>query len=184
MRWYDFYRSPHGRMLLIAAEEALTGVYFEGQKYHPAIDPRWQPDARHPVLQQASRELDEYFAGRRRQFDTPLAPAGTPFQRAVWSAIATVPYGETITYAELARRAGYPGSARAAGAATGRNPITIFIPCHRILDSRGALNGYAGGLERKRALLVLEGAWPAQSHPLLRVAGAGAPARSGLQVNG
>lgn len=166
MRWYDFHQSPHGRMLLVAADEALTGVYFEGQKYHPAIDPRWQPDARHPVLQQASRELAEYFAGKRRRFDTPLAPAGTPFQRAVWNAIATVPYGETITYGELARRAGCPGSARAAGAATGRNPLTIFIPCHRILDSRGTLNGYAGGLDRKRALLTLECAWPAGSHPL------------------
>jgi methylated-DNA-[protein]-cysteine S-methyltransferase len=166
MHCYDFYQSPHGRMLLVAADGALSGVYFEGQKYHPPIDPAWRADPRHPVLQQASRELAEYFAGERRQFETPLAPAGTAFQRAVWAAIATVGYGTTITYAELARRAGCPGSARAAGAATGRNPLTILVPCHRILDSRGGLNGYAGGLDRKRALLVLECAWPAGAIPL------------------
>ena len=177
MRWYDYYQSPHGQMLLVAADDALTGVYFERQKYHPALDPQWRRDARHPVLQQAGRELAEYFAGARRRFETALAPAGTAFQRAVWVAIAAVNYGATITYAELARAAGCPGSARAAGAATGRNPLTILIPCHRILDARGGLNGYAGGLDRKRALLALEGAWPAGPGPL--PAAAQAPAEPG-----
>jgi methylated-DNA-[protein]-cysteine S-methyltransferase len=108
-------------------------------------------------LRQAARELGEYFAGKRRKFDVPLAPAGTPFQRAVWRAIAAVPFGSTINYTELARQAGFPGSARAAGTATGRNPLSIIIPCHRILGSNGSLTGYAGGLHRKRALLEHEG---------------------------
>jgi methylated-DNA-[protein]-cysteine S-methyltransferase len=101
-------------------------------------------------------QLAEYFAGQRTRFTLPLAPAGTPFQRAVWSGIATVPAGATISYSELALRAGHPGCVRAAGAATGRNPWSIVIPCHRIVGADGALVGYAGGLERKRSLLALE----------------------------
>jgi methylated-DNA-[protein]-cysteine S-methyltransferase len=117
----------------------------------------WQRDARHAPIRQAKRELAEYFGGRRRRFSVKLAPQGTPFQRAVWKAIAQVGFGRTIAYAELARRAGRPGSARAAGAATGRNPIGIIVPCHRIVGSNGSLTGYAGGLAKKRALLALEG---------------------------
>jgi len=156
MRYYDLYDSPHGRMLLVAGGEGLSGVYFDGQKYLPHIDPEWRRDARCPAVRQAKRELAEYFGGERERFETALAPEGTPFQRAVWKAISTVGFGETITYGELARRAGYPGSARAAGAATGRNPIGIIVPCHRIVGSDGSLTGYAGGLDRKRALLALE----------------------------
>jgi len=100
--------------------------------------------------------LAEYFGGERKRFETSLAPEGTPFQRSVWKAISTVDFGQTITYRELARRAGLPRSVRAAGAATGRNPITIIVPCHRIVGSNGSLTGYAGGLDRKRALLALE----------------------------
>jgi methylated-DNA-[protein]-cysteine S-methyltransferase len=158
MRCYDFYDSPHGRMLLVASGEGLTGVYFDGQKYHASIEPEWREDPRHAILRRAGRELAEYFAGERKRFETPLAPEGTPFQRAVWRAISSVDFGRTITYGELAIRAGFPGSSRAAGAATGRNPITIIVPCHRIVGSDGSLTGYAGGLERKRALLALEGA--------------------------
>jgi len=154
MKHYDFYDSPHGRMLLVANDEGLCGVYFDGQKYFPGID--GQLDAQHPVLRQAKRELAEYFGGGRKRFETVLAPEGTPFQRTVWKAISTVAFGETITYGELARRAGSNGSARAAGAATGRNPIGIIVPCHRIVGSDGSLTGYAGGIERKRALLALE----------------------------
>ena len=156
MQYYDFHESPYGRMLLVAAGEGLSGVYFDGQKYLPQIEPEWQRDARHAPLRQAKRELDEYFGGERERFETALAPAGTSFQRSVWNAIATVGFGSTITYSELARRAGCPGSARAAGAATGRNPLTIIVPCHRIVGSSGSLTGYAGGLDRKRALLALE----------------------------
>ncbi len=157
MHRYDFYDSPQGRLLLVASDDGLAGVYFTGQKYFPETVPQWQRDARHAPLRQAQRELAEYFAGRRARFEVALAPEGTPFQRAVWKAISTVRFGETIAYGELARRAGHPGSARAAGAATGRNPIGIIVPCHRIMGSNGTLTGYAGGLGKKRALLALEG---------------------------
>jgi methylated-DNA-[protein]-cysteine S-methyltransferase len=160
MRYYDLYESPHGRMLLVAEGVALSGVYFEGQKYHPQIDPEWRQNAGHAPLRQAKRELIEYFAGERTRFETALAPEGTAFQRSVWKAISNVAFGETITYAELARQAGCTGSARAAGAATGRNPLTIIVPCHRIVGSSGSLTGYAGGLDRKRALLALESGIP------------------------
>jgi methylated-DNA-[protein]-cysteine S-methyltransferase len=154
---YDTYESPQGPMLITATPKGLAGVYFKGQKHFPKKR-EWQRDGRHPVLRQARRELDEYFAGKRRCFDVALDPQGTDFQRSVWKAIAKVGFGETLTYGELARRAGHPGSARAAGAATGRNPIGIIVPCHRIMGSDGSLTGYAGGLKRKRALLALEGA--------------------------
>lgn len=156
MRHYDFYESPLGQMLLVARGEALCGVYFGGQKYYPQVESPLQRDARHATLRQAKRELAEYFGGERKCFDVALAPEGTPFQRSVWQAISTVGFGQTISYGELAQRAGCPGSARAAGAATGRNPIGIIVPCHRILGSNGSLTGYAGGLAIKRALLALE----------------------------
>jgi methylated-DNA-[protein]-cysteine S-methyltransferase len=160
MKHYDTYDSPHGRMLLVAGDDGLAGVYFDGQKYHPELAPGWRRDADHAVLAQAKRELAEYFALGRKTFDTPLAPEGTPFQKSVWRAISSVAFGDTITYNALARRAGCPGSARAAGAATGRNPLTILVPCHRIVGSNGDLTGYAGGLARKRALLALESGIP------------------------
>ena len=160
MRYYDFYESPQGQMLLVAGGEELSGVYFDGQKYLPEIGSQWRRDASHAPLIQAQRELAEYFGGERRQFEIALAPEGTPFQLSVWKAIASVAFGKTITYAELAKRAGCQGSARAAGAATGRNPITIIVPCHRIVGSNGSLTGYAGGLDRKRALLALESGIP------------------------
>jgi len=158
MRSYDLYESPHGEILLAATGAGLAGVYFSGQKYFPKDESSWRRDRDHAVLRQAKQELAEYFAGARRRFDVALDPSGTPFQRAVWNAICTVRYGDTISYGELARRAGVAGRARAAGAATGRNPIGIIVPCHRIVGADGSLTGYAGGLERKRALLALEGA--------------------------
>lgn len=160
MQSYDFYESPYGRMLLVAGDEGLSGVYFEGQKYLPTIGPQWSRDVRHATLRQASRELAEYFGGERKRFEIALAPDGTPFQRSVWKAISTVDSGATLTYRELACRAGCPGSSRAAGAATGRNPLSIIIPCHRIVGSNGSLTGYAGGLDRKRALLAFESGIP------------------------
>jgi len=158
MRYYDRYESPLGRILLVATGSALCGVYFNRQKHFPEKSKTWQRAPDHAPLKQAKREIAEYFSGRRKRFEVALAPEGTDFQRTVWKAIAKVAFGDTITYAELARRAGRPGSARAAGAATGRNPIGIIVPCHRIVGSNGALTGYAGGLSRKRALLALEGA--------------------------
>ena len=157
MRYYDTLAGPQGDMLLVANDEGLAGVYFDRQKHHPKRQADWKKDPRRPVLQQAKRELAEYFTGKRRRFGVALAPQGTPFQRSVWRAISTVGFGETISYGELARRAGHPGSARAAGAATGRNPLGIIVPCHRIMGANGSLTGYAGGLDRKRALLALEG---------------------------
>jgi methylated-DNA-[protein]-cysteine S-methyltransferase len=153
---YDYFTSPQGRMLLVADEGALASVSFVGQKHAPRVEADWKREPRNALLLQAKRELAEYFAGKRKRFSVKLAPRGTPFQRSVWKAISGVGFGRTIAYAELARRAGRPGSARAAGAATGRNPIGIIVPCHRIVGSNGSLTGYAGGLAKKRALLRLE----------------------------
>lgn len=151
---YDYLDTPRGRMMLVSSGRGLAGVYFVGQKHFPKLGEAWQRDGK--GLARAKRELLEYFAGRRKRFSVPLDPQGTPFQRAVWREIAKVGFGETITYGELARRAGFPGSARAAGAATGRNPLGVIVPCHRIVGSNGALTGYAGGLGRKRTFLALE----------------------------
>ena len=157
MRYYDTYQSPHGKMLLVATDDGLCGVFFHRQKYYPAKEKDWKRDPGRALLKQAKRELVEYFAGKRRNFNVALDPEGTPFQRSVWKAISRVDFGTTITYGALAAKAGRPGSARAAGAATGRNPISIVVPCHRIMGANGSLTGYAGGLQRKRALLALEG---------------------------
>jgi methylated-DNA-[protein]-cysteine S-methyltransferase len=156
MRYYDSFESPIGGMLLAATGKGLSGIYFDRQKHFPGKDSAWKHDPDNPHLKRAKRQLAEYFAGKRRQFDLALDPSGTGFQKRVWKAISGVPYGETISYGELARRAGFPAGARAAGAATGRNPIGIVVPCHRIVGSDGSLTGYAGGLEKKRALLALE----------------------------
>lgn len=172
MRYFASYESPYGNMLVVASTEALVGLYFVGQKYFPRHNPEWREDADAAPIAQTIRELDEYFGGERTRFDVPLAPHGTSFQRAVWKGIASVPYGETITYGELARRAGFPGNARAAGAATGQNPIGVIVPCHRIVGANGSLTGYAGGLDKKRALLALEAEHAA--HDLLRPAGTSA----------
>jgi len=155
--WMRF-ETPLGTMLALAEEGALCGLDFTDAKYARAIGRDWHEEARSPLLLECARQVREYFAGRRRAFDLALAPRGTEFQRRVWREIAKVGYGETITYAELARRCGAAGSARAAGAATGRNPLAIVVPCHRVLGSSGALTGYAGGVGRKARLLGLEGA--------------------------
>jgi methylated-DNA-[protein]-cysteine S-methyltransferase len=150
--------SPLGEILLVANArgDALAGLYLDGQKYHPVVPPQWRDDPRLPILREAVRQLREYFSGARTRFDLPLDPAGTPFQRRVWREIAAVPCGATISYTELARRCGKPAAVRAVGAATGRNPMTVIVPCHRIVGSDGSLTGYAGGLALMRLLLVLE----------------------------
>jgi methylated-DNA-[protein]-cysteine S-methyltransferase len=153
---YATWTSPLGPMLIAASGDGLIGAWFDGQRHFAGSDPAWTHDAEQPLLRDAQRQLQAYFDGRLQRFELALDPVGTLFQRAVWRAIAAVPYGEVITYAELARAAGAEGSARAAGAATGRNPLSIIVPCHRIVGARGALTGYAGGLARKRALLDLE----------------------------
>ena len=169
----DYLETPLGRMLLVSSEKGLCGAHFIGQKHFPKIDPSWKRER-----SRAARELAEYFDGKRTGFTVPLAAEGTPFQRAIWKEIAKVRFGETITYAELARRAGFPGCARAAGAATGRNPLGVIVPCHRIVGADGSLTGYAGGLAKKKALLALERgeASPSRRRPLRAAA---APARPG-----
>ena len=154
--YFDHIDTPLGEMLLATDGLALTGAWFDRQRYLPSIDEGWQRRRDSAVLRRAAAMLDEYFAGTRTTFDIALAPAGTPFQRAVWNEIFAVPYGQTIAYRDLATRTGHPAAVRAAGAATGRNPLSIFVPCHRIVGADGALTGYAGGLDRKRALLALE----------------------------
>ena len=143
-------------MLMTASTTALTGLYFQGQRYAPELVPQWVLRDDLPVFVQTRAWLAAYFSGQLPGIDVPLAPNGTPFQQAVWRQIAGIPTGETITYAELARRSGNSAAVRAAGAATGRNPISLLVPCHRVVGSNGSLTGYAGGLERKRKLLALE----------------------------
>lgn len=152
------FDSPLGRMLLAATDRGLAGVWFEGQKHGPDAG-GWPEDRAHPVLVEAAAQLRAYFAGERDAFDLPLdLQAGTPFQQSVWNALRAIPTGGTTSYAQLARGLGKASAARAIGAAVGRNPISVVVPCHRVLGTGGALTGYAGGLERKTALLRLEGA--------------------------
>ena len=154
---YARYQSPLGPVIVIANDEGIWSIDFVNAKYAKRIGADWVEDPKHPQLAEYFRQLAEYFAGKRREFDLPLAPRGTSFQERVWQEIARVPYGKTISYGELAKRAGAPGQARAAGAATGRNPVGVVIPCHRIVGADGSLTGYAGGLDRKQQLLELEG---------------------------
>lgn len=142
--------TPIGRLQLVAAGDRLCRVAFPGaQRGDLSTAPS-------PVLAAAAAQLEAYFAGHRRSFDLPLAPEGSDFQRAVWAALATIPWGRTCSYGELARALGRPRAARAVGAASGRNPLPVVVPCHRLIGSGGALTGYAGGLARKRQLLALE----------------------------
>lgn len=154
---YTILKTKHiGNLLLTANATQLTGIYFHDCEHAltPASD--WELNPRQPVLRQASEELREYLAGTRTRFSVPLHYTGTNFQREIWRQIALIPFGETITYTELARRAGRPSALRAAGTATGRNPLSIIIPCHRVVGKNGGMGGYAGGLERKRNLLRME----------------------------
>ncbi len=156
------YDSPLGPITLAGEDGALTGLWFDGQKYFGAGLPAGTPEGEPPVFRQVRAWLDRYFRGEDPGPAPPLAPAGTAFQRAVWEVLREIPYGRTATYGQVAQAAG-PGlgrntSPRAAGSAVGRNPISLLIPCHRVVGAGGSLTGYAGGLERKEALLKLEGA--------------------------
>jgi methylated-DNA-[protein]-cysteine S-methyltransferase len=150
------HEGPLGPLSIVASERAVTGIYF-GVSDARATAPRLRAAPRGSLLAQAVRELDAYFAGRLRRFSVPLAPVGTPFQRAVWSELERIPFGETRSYAEIARALGRPSAVRAVGAANGRNPISIVVPCHRIVGSDASLTGYAGGLPKKAWLLRHEG---------------------------
>ena len=146
--------SPVGELLLVGTVEALTAIELPGERGGRALDPGWTP-ARAPFVD-AVAQLEAYFAGTLTRFGLPLAPAGTAFQQRVWRALLEIPYGETVSYADVARRIGSPQAVRAVGAANGRNPIPIVIPCHRVIGSDGRLVGYGGGLTVKATLLALE----------------------------
>ena len=148
--------SPVGRLKLVAIEAGLAAILWEHENPRRLRLGDAVGDDRHSVLLETERQLKEYFAGRRKRFDLKLDFAGTPFQCRVWQALLTIPYGETRTYTEIARQIGNPTASRAVGAANGRNPISIVVPCHRLLGSTGKLTGYAGGLDAKAYLLALE----------------------------
>jgi methylated-DNA-[protein]-cysteine S-methyltransferase len=143
--------SPLGDVLLVARDGALVKALFA-----PFEPPGGDPAPDDPLLAAAAAQLCAYFAGALRDFDLPVDPPGTPFQQAVWAELRRVPYGTTTTYAAIAERLGRPGAVRAVGSANGRNPVAVVVPCHRVIGSDGTLRGYAGGVERKRALLAGE----------------------------
>ena len=160
MLYTSHYASPLGGMTLVSDGTALVGLYFDGQKYAAEGLDATRTQKNLPVFEEARRWLDVYFSGRKPDFTPPTAPAGTAFQQSVWEILRTIPYGETTTYGAIARRieqnTGCRMSAQAVGGAVGRNPISILIPCHRVIGADGSLTGYAGGLDKKESLLRIE----------------------------
>ncbi|KRV49184.1 cysteine methyltransferase [Wenjunlia vitaminophila] len=162
-RTHTVVPSPYGPLTLVAEGDHLVGVYMEAQRHRPdqsVFGPRL-PEPTEPPFAETRRQLEEYFDGRRDTFDLPLKLCGTPFQQRVWAALVEIPYGRIWTYGELADHIGRPTAARAVGLANGKNPISVIVPCHRVVGADGSLTGYGGGLARKRALLEHEGALPA-----------------------
>jgi methylated-DNA-[protein]-cysteine S-methyltransferase len=153
---YANHDTPIGSLLLVAGDAGLAGIYTEQHRRGPAVGPSWRKDD--APFAEVRRQLDEYFAGKRTRFELELAPIGTPFQLRVWSALGRIAFGETWSYGRLAAEIGQPTASRAVGAANGRNPLSIVVPCHRVIGTDGSLTGYAGGEERKRWLLVFEAA--------------------------
>ncbi|MEE4639035.1 MAG: methylated-DNA--[protein]-cysteine S-methyltransferase [Wenzhouxiangella sp.] len=156
--------TPLGPMLVAAGPEGLAGSWFVGQRHFPAEAVSWE-HGRTDLLAEAETQLQAYLAGELKAFELRLAPRGTPFQRAVWDHLRTIPYAQSSSYGQIARALGRPSAARAVGTAVGRNPWTLIVPCHRVVGSNGALTGYAGGLARKRWLLALEAGLPVQKQP-------------------
>lgn len=157
--------SPVGRLLLAASDDALVAIEFTDNRHPVKRDGGWR-EGDNAVLRETQRQLREYFGGVRQRFALPLAPRGTAFQCAVWDALATIPYGATWSYRDLAVRIGKTDATRAVGAANGRNPIPIVLPCHRVIGADGSLTGFGGGLPTKRFLLELEGALPREAADL------------------
>ncbi len=158
---YTNLKTPLGEITASAGDNALTGLWFVGQKYYPSNNGTWVYEPRHPIFIKLSQWLDDYFAGRRNMTLPNLEPKGTTFQKAVWEILLQIPYGSVTTYGEIAKniansRGSYSMSAQAVGGAVGHNPISILIPCHRVVGANGSLTGYAGGLEKKKALLHIE----------------------------
>src|SRR5215469_1702075 len=157
MKSYTYLKTEMlGELLLVASSTHLVGIYFSNQKNAPKLPGDWKLDSKHPILRRAGRELQEYLDAKRTRFSVPVSYDGTDFQNEIWKQIARIPFGATITYSELAQRAGAPAAVRAAGTATGKNPLGIIIPCHRVVGKNGAMGGYAGGLDRKKCLLKIE----------------------------
>lgn len=160
MIFYIEHPSPVGRLLLAATEQGLSGIYFEEHKHFKGKD-GWQQASTQSAawkhLQATAQQLDEYFAGKRTEFDVALDVSGTAFQRSVWQELSAIPFGASVSYAQHAQKLGNPKALRAVGSAIGKNPVSIIVPCHRVIGSSGAVTGYAGGVERKRFLLALEG---------------------------
>jgi methylated-DNA-[protein]-cysteine S-methyltransferase len=155
-------RTPLGGVTMAATDQGLAGVWFDQQRHWPDTE-GWQTQDDHPALLEAAAQLRDYFAGRREHFDMKLDLShGTAFQQSVWQALLAIPPGKTTSYGALSVGVGNPAAVRAVGAAVGRNPISVIVPCHRVLGADGSLTGYAGGLDRKQALLQLEGALQAQ----------------------
>lgn len=154
--FYTFMDSPVGRLKLVASDKGLAAVLWENDSPRRVPLTDLKEDANHPVLRKAKQQLREYFAGKRRSFSLPLDMQGTPFQKDVWQALLDIPFGETRSYGELARLLGRPSASRAVGAANGRNPLSIVVPCHRVIGTSGKLTGFAGGIETKAHLLDLE----------------------------
>lgn len=155
MVFYSLIQSPLGEVTAQARDNGLLGLWFETNTTQPESLGQFNPE--HPVLKETERQLELYFAGQLPKFDLPAQAPGTPFQQQVWSALCDIPFGEAISYQELANRIGKPEAVRAVGTATGKNPIAIIVPCHRVIGKSGKLTGYAGGVERKKQLLELEG---------------------------
>ncbi|MHB8424822.1 MAG: methylated-DNA--[protein]-cysteine S-methyltransferase [Gammaproteobacteria bacterium] len=152
--YYQTVSSPVGELLLAGDDAALHLIHFQAGPRPMKPETGWQQDAR--LFREVLRQLKAYFAGKLRQFDLPLKPEGTAFQMRVWRALRTIPYGETWSYGQLARRIGKPAASRAVGAANGQNPIPIIVPCHRVIGADGSLTGFGGGLSIKQKLLELE----------------------------
>lgn len=154
-----FIESPVGPLFLAASAQGLHAIEFRENRHPVKRGESWQ-EGDNIVLRTTRKQLDEYFTGKRKTFDLPLSPTGTDFQRLVWMTLATIPYGNTISYAQLAARVGKPTAMRAVGSANGRNPLPIVLPCHRVIGADGSLTGFGGGLPTKQFLLKLEGALP------------------------
>jgi methylated-DNA-[protein]-cysteine S-methyltransferase len=153
---YTWINSPLGPLLLTSNGQSLTGLYLKGQKHFPKQTEEWREAPQSELFDQTQEQLNQYFAHLRQTFDLPLAPQGTAFQQQVWQLLREIPFGETISYGTLAQRLGQPTASRAVGAANGRNPISIIVPCHRVVATNGKLTGYAGGVDRKQWLLQHE----------------------------
>ena len=179
---YKSMPSPVGKLKLVATDRGLAAILWEKERPGRVRLNLTSEDPAHPVLVEAERQLTEYFAGRRQQFQVDLDIAGTPFQRKVWKALMTIPFGETRTYTQIAVQIGHPAAVRAVGAANGRNPLSIVAPCHRVIGAAGQLTGFAGGLDVKARLLALEGARFSGRDAIDRPAPKAAPAPSRLST--